>query len=154
MNRATGVQVRAPPRAQCSVASPERFVVFRKDSEKEQTVKRILVIAAMAAACGGSSSSAVDHNRAGSGSSTLKVTSTVDVIVSATTPATSPLTNFSVTLKDGLNANVTGATVTVHNAAFGDVALAYAGGGSYTASKTSYPSGDLSLTVVNGTDNV
>ncbi len=117
-------------------------------------MKRILVIAAMAAACGGSSSSAVDHNRAGSGSSTLKVTSTVDVIVSATTPATSPLTNFSVTLKDGLNANVTGATVTVHNAAFGDVALAYAGGGSYTASKTSYPSGDLSLTVVNGTDKV
>jgi hypothetical protein len=113
-------------------------------------MKRILVIAALAAACGGSSGTAVDHNRAGSGSSTLKVTGSVDVIVSNTTP----LTSFSVTLKDGLNAAVTGATVTVHNAAFGDVVLASAGGGNYTASKTSYPSGDLSLTVVNGTDNV
>jgi len=42
-------------------------------------MKRILVIAAVAAACGGSSGTAVDHNRAGSGSSTLLVTGTVTV---------------------------------------------------------------------------
>src|SRR2546423_15587390 len=118
MNRATGVQVRAPPRAQCSVASPERFVVFRKDSEKEQTMKRILVIAAVAAACGGSSGTAVDHNRAGSGSSTLLVTATVTGTVSDT----APLTSFSVTVKDGRGANLTGATVTVHSSAYGHVA--------------------------------
>jgi len=44
-------------------------------------MKRILVIAAVAAACGGSSGTAVDHNRAGSGSSTLLVTGTVTVTV-------------------------------------------------------------------------
>ena len=62
-------------------------------------MKRILAIAALAAACGGSSgNTAVDHNRAGSGSSTLLVTSNVTVTVSAT----APLTAFSVTVKDGL----------------------------------------------------
>jgi len=115
-------------------------------------MKRILVIAAVAAACGGSSGTAVDHNRAGSGSSTLLVTGTVTVTVSAT----APLTSFSVTVKDGLGANVSGATVTVHNSAYGDVALteAQTGSGVYTDSKTSYPSGDLSLSVVNGADKV
>src|SRR3989442_1120262 len=115
-------------------------------------MKRILVIAAVAAACGGSSGTAVDHNRAGSGSSTLLVTGTVTVTVSDT----APLTSFSVTVKDGLGANLTGATVTVHNSAYGDVALteAQTGSGVYTNSKTSYPSGDLSLSVVNGADKV
>ena len=115
-------------------------------------MKRILVIAAVAAACGGSSGTAVDHNRAGSGSSTLLVTGTVTVTVSAT----APLTSFSVTVKDGLGANVSGATVTVHNSAYGDVALteAQTGSGVYTGSQTSYPSGDLSLSVVNGADKV
>src|SRR5437868_6898543 len=114
---------------------------------------RILVIAAVAAACGGSSGTAVDHNRAGSGSSTLLVTGTVTVTVSDT----APLTSFSVTVKDGLGANLTGATVTVHNSAYGDVALteAQTGSGVYTNSKTTpYPSGDLSLSVVKGTDKV
>src|SRR3989454_11087194 len=143
MNRATGVQVRTPPRAQCRVASPERFVVCDRGSQKEQTMKRILVIAAVAAACGGSSGTAVDHNRAGSGSSTLLVTGTVTVTVSAT----APLTSFSVTVKDRLGANASGATVTGHNSAYGDVPLteAQTGSGVYTGSKTSYPSGDLSL---------
>ena len=116
-------------------------------------MKRILVIAAVAAACGGSSGTAVDHNRAGSGSSTLLVTGTVTVTVSDT----APLTSFSVTVKDGLGANLTGATVTVHNSAYGDVALteAQTGSGVYTNSKTTpYLSGDLSLSVVKGTDKV
>src|SRR5256885_1747813 len=116
-------------------------------------MKRILVIAAVAAACGGSSGTAVDHNRAGSGSSTLLVTGTVTVTVSDT----APLTSFSVTVKDGLGANLTGATVTVHNSAYGDVALteAQTGSGVYANSKTTpYPSGDLSLNVVKGTDKV
>jgi len=116
-------------------------------------MKRILAIAALAAACGGSSgNTAVDHNRAGSGSSTLLVTSNVTVTLSAT----APLTAFSVTVKDGLGANVSGATVTVHNAALGDVVLteAQTGSGVYANTSTSYPSGDLSLSVLNGTDKV
>lgn len=115
-------------------------------------MKRTLVIAAMAAACGGSSGTAVDHNRAGSGSSTLLVTGTVTVTVSAT----APLTSYSVTVKDGLGANVSGATVTVHDSANGNVALTEAntGSGVYTNSTTTYPSGDLSLSVANGTDKV
>src|SRR2546428_11192103 len=106
----------------------------------------------MAAACGGSSGTAVDHNRAGSGSSTVLVTGTVTVTVSAT----APLTSFSVTVKDGLGANVSGATVTGHNPAYGDVALteAQTRSGVHTGSRTSYPSGDLSLSAVNGADQV
>src|SRR3989442_13957465 len=102
-------------------------------------MKRILVIAAVAAACGGSSGTAVDHNRAGSGSSTLLVTGTVTVTVSAT----APLTSFSVTVKDGLGANGSGAPATVHNSPYGDVGLTEAQTGSAvcTGSPTSYPSG-------------
>src|SRR2546428_13964875 len=152
MNRATGVQVRTPPRAQCRVAWPERCVVCDRGSQKEQTMNRIVVIAAVAAACAGSSGTAVDHNRAGSGSSTLLVTGTVTVTVSAT----APLTSFSVTVKDGLGANVSGATVTVHNSAYGDVALteAQTGSGVYTGSHTAHPSGGMSLAVVNGPEKV
>lgn len=116
-------------------------------------MNRILVIALLAAACGGSSAStAVDRNRAGSGSSTLRVTANVDVTVSAT----SPVTNYSVTLRDGLGANVSGATVVVRSAGNGDVTLteASAGSGNYTGSKTTYPGGDLALSVVRGTDKV
>src|SRR2546427_9907142 len=102
MNRATGVQVRTPPRAQCRVASPERFVVCDRGSQKEQTMKRILVIAAVAAACGGSSGTAVDHNRAGPGSSSLLVTGTV----AGTVSATAPVTSVSSTVKYVLGATV------------------------------------------------
>jgi hypothetical protein len=108
-------------------------------------MKRILVLAAaMAAACGGGSSGA-DHNQEGSGSSTLLVTGNVTVTVSSTTPTA----NYSFNVKDGSGANVTGATVTV-----GGLALTDAGSGNYTSSQTTYPSGDLSLSVVKGTDKV
>ena len=115
-------------------------------------MKRIILIATLAAACGGTSSLAVDHNRAGSGTSTLNVDASVSVIVSST----APLTAFSVDVTDGTGANVSGATVTMHNAAFGDVPLVEAsvGSGTYTNAKTSYPSGDLSLSIVRGTDKV
>jgi hypothetical protein len=123
------------------------------ETTEEPAMNRIFVIAVLAAACGGSSgSTAVDRNRAGTGSSTLRVTGNVDVTVSAT----APVTNYSVTLRDGLGANVGGATVVVRSPAHGDVALVEAGTGSgnYTGSKTSYPGGDLALSVVRGTDKV
>ena len=116
-------------------------------------MKRILLAAAVAAACGGSgANTAVDHNRPGTGTSTLRVNGSVDVTVSDTAPVSS----LQVTLRDGAGQNVSGATVTVHSPALGDVILteASAGTGNYTASKTSYPGGDLLLSVVRGTDNV
>lgn len=115
-------------------------------------MKGILAIAAMAAACGGTSTTAVDRNHPGSGSSTLRVTANMDVTVSATAPQTV----FQVTLRDGTGANVSGATVTMHTQALGDVAMpeSGAGTGDYAASKTSYPGGDVSLTVVSGSDKV
>src|SRR5437764_9259531 len=108
-------------------------------------MKRIVLIAAVVAACGGSSNIAANRNRAGSGSSTLLVTATATVTASDTSPSTT----YLVTVKNGPNAGVTGATVS-----FGAVSLTDAGSGNYTGSLTSYPSGDLSLSVVKGTDNV
>ncbi|TMA41404.1 MAG: hypothetical protein E6J82_12635 [Deltaproteobacteria bacterium] len=108
-------------------------------------MKRIVLVAAVVAACGGSSNIAANRNRAGSGSSTLLVTATATVTASDTSPST----NYLVTVKNGQNAGVTGATVS-----FGAVSLTDAGGGNYTGSSTSYPSGDLSLSVVTGTDQV
>ena len=118
-------------------------------------MKRIVLLAlATAAACGGSSGGgAVDHNRAGTGTSSLVVNATATV----TSSATAPLTSLSVTLDNGLGQNVSNATVTINNAGLGgDVALTEtpAGSGVYTGSKTSLPSGDFTLNVVSGTDAV
>jgi hypothetical protein len=118
-------------------------------------MKRILLLAFVMAACGGSGSgnTAVDRNRVGTGSATLLVSATVTV----TNSATSPTTALAVDVSNGLNAKVSGATVTIQNAGLGgDVALTEgtAGSGHYTASKTSLPSGDFTLSVVSGTDKV
>jgi len=118
-------------------------------------MKRIVLLAlATAAACGGSSGGgAVDRNRAGTGTSTLKVVGTVTV----TSSTTAPLSNLSVTVDDGQGQNVSNATVTINNAGLGgDVALTEtpAGSGVYTGSKTSLPSGDFTLNVVSGTNAV
>jgi hypothetical protein len=116
-------------------------------------MKRIVLIALATFACGGSSNTAVDHNRAGSGTSSLAVSATATV----TSSTTAPLTALSVTVDDGLGQNVSSATVTINNAGLGgDVALTEtpAGSGIYTSSKTSLPSGDFSLAVVRGADAV
>jgi hypothetical protein len=114
-------------------------------------MKRIVLLALVTAACGGSSGTAVDRNRAGTGSSTLLVSATVTV-----TNSTSPTTSLTADVSDGLGAAVTGATVTIQNAGLGgDTALVEGGtAGHYTASKTSLPSGDFTLSVVKGTDSV
>jgi hypothetical protein len=118
-------------------------------------MKRIVLLAlATAAACGGSSSgAAVDRNRGGTGTSTLKVIGTVTV----TSSTTAPLTSFNLTVDNAQGQNVSNATVTVNNAGLGgDVALTEtpAGSGVYKSSKTSLPSGDFTLDVVSGTDAV
>ena len=115
-------------------------------------MKRIVLLALVTAACGGSSGTAIDRNRAGTGSSTLLVSATVAV----TNSATSPTTSLTADVSDGLGAAVTGATVNIQNAGLGgDTALVEGGtAGHYTASKTSLPSGDFTLSVVKGTDSV
>ena len=108
-------------------------------------MKRLVLIAAVAAACGGGSKTqtATDHNRAGTGSSTLLVTGT---IITSTSDANGPVTNFAVDLRDGAGAKVSSATVTVHNADLGDVVLVEgtAGSAHYTNSKAQIASGDFS----------
>jgi hypothetical protein len=117
-------------------------------------MKRIVLLALVTAACGGTSGTAIDRNRAGTGSSTLLVSATVAV----TNSATAPTTTLTADVSDGLGAAVTGATVTIQNAGLGgDNALVETPGGTaghYTASKTSLPAGDFSLSVVKGTDSV
>ena len=117
-------------------------------------MKRIVFLTLVtAAACGGSSSNAVDRNRTGTGTSTLKVVATATV----TSSTTAPLTVLNVTVDNAQNQNVSNATVTINNAGLGgDVALTEspAGSGVYTASMSSLPTGDFTLSVVNGTDTV
>jgi hypothetical protein len=115
-------------------------------------MKRIVFLALVTAACGGASGTAIDRNRAGSGSSTLLVSATVAV----TNSATSPTTSLTADVSDGLGAAVTGATVTIQNVGLGgDTALVEGGtAGHYTASNTSLPAGDFTLSVVKGTDSV
>jgi len=115
-------------------------------------MKRIVLLALVTAACGGSSGTAIDRNRAGTGSSTLLVSATVAV----TNSATNPTTSLTADVSDGLGAAVTGATVTIQNAGLGgDTALVEGGtAGHYTASNTSLPNGDFTLSVVKGTDSV
>jgi len=124
-------------------------------------MKRILTLAAAAAAlaCGSSNSNnaATSHNNPGSGSSTLLVTGDVVAAMSTATPP-APLTTFTVTVKDGSNANVSGATVTVSNASLqgGSMSLTEtpAASGHYTATVAAFPSGDFTMSVVKGTDSV
>jgi len=117
-------------------------------------MKRIVLLTLVTAACGGTSGTAIDRNRAGTGSSTLLVSATVAV----TNSATAPTTTLTADVSDGLGAAVTGATVTIQNAGLGgDTALVETPGGTaghYTASKTSLPAGDFTLSVVKGTDSV
>jgi hypothetical protein len=123
-------------------------------------MKRILTLAAAAAlACGSNSSNnaATSRNNPGTGSNTLLVTGDIEAAMSTATPP-APLTTFSVTVKDGSGANVSGATVTVLNGSVpgGVVNLTEspAASGKYSATVASFPSGDFQMNVVKGTDSV
>jgi hypothetical protein len=108
-------------------------------------VNRIsFVVIALALAACGKQSTALERNRAGTGSGTLLVDASIDA--STTSGA---LTSFQVDLQDGLGANVSGATVTIHNAEFGDVPLveASAGSGKYVNSKAAISNADFGLDV-------
>jgi hypothetical protein len=105
------------------------------------------------AACGSNHSNlATDRNRAGSGSSSLQVTASVNASLSTG----GPVTDFRVDLSDGLGNNVSGATVSISTQDLGEVPLveAIAGSGRYVNSKTSFPTGDFVLKVTRGTDTI
>lgn len=113
-------------------------------------MKRIALTALLVAACGGNGN-ATDQNRAGSGSGTMTVTGDINASVTASGPTTA----FSVRLRDGQGAAITGASVVVHNDQLGDVTLVdAAGNGVYVNSTASVPSGSFGLTVVHNADNV
>lgn len=113
----------------------------------------IAIALSAAAACGGHSV-ATDQNKAGSGTSTLLVTADVTAQVTST----GPLTSFQVTVKDGLQQPVSGATVTIHNDQLGDVPLVEANAinnpGRYSNSKAAVGTSAFTLSVVRNTDNV
>jgi len=124
-------------------------------------MKRILTLAAAAAAlaCGSSNSNnaATSRNNPGTGSSTLLVTGDVVAAMSTANPPAAQ-TTFTVTVKDGANANVSGATVTLSNASLqgGSASLTEtpAASGRYTGTVAAFPSGDFTMSVVKGTDSV
>jgi hypothetical protein len=117
-------------------------------------MNRIIAIIALAAAACGGHSVATDQNKAGTGTSTLLVTADVTAQVTST----GPLTSFQVTLKDGTQQPVSGATVTIHNDELGDIPLVEANAinnpGRYTNSKAAVGTSAFNLSVVRGTDNV
>jgi hypothetical protein len=126
-------------------------------------MKRILTLAAAAAAlaCGSNNTNnaAVSRNNPGTGTSTLLVQGDINATqTTGTTPAPAPQTTFSVTVKDGSGANISGATVTVLNSSVPDGVVnlveAPAGSGRYSATVASYPTGDFHMNVVKGTDSV
>lgn len=112
----------------------------------------LFVMSALLAACGGGNKgNATSHNSPGTGTATLKVTGDI----SASTTAADPLTTFTIDLRDGQGATVTGATVTITNAELGAVPLVDAqNAGHYVNSKAALPAGDFELSVVRGTDRV
>lgn len=105
-------------------------------------------------ACGGDGTGpATSRNNPGTGTSTLHVDT--DIEAQDQTGGTFT-TVFAVSVRDGLDNPVSGATVTITNVTLGTVTLteAVAGTGVYGAFRPSFPSGDFRLEVVRGTDNV
>jgi hypothetical protein len=112
----------------------------------------LAALAATALACGGGT--ATSHNNAGTGTSTLLVTGDI----AASTTDGGPATNFTVTVRDGLNNRVSGASVAILNSGLpnGSVSLVETtqGSGRYQSSIAQFPGGDFGLSVTRNADNV
>ncbi len=123
---------------------------------RELWTAAIRVTLAGALACGGGSTApAVTRNDPGTGSATLKVTADIDANDDPTVIGGFS-TDYSVSLRDGLGNKVSGATVTITNPSLGTITLPETGTGSgdYLLTGNTFPSGDFTLNVVKGTDNV
>ncbi len=105
--------------------------------------------------CGGGTGPAASRNNPGTGTNTLNVTADIDA---NDDPAAVGgfTTEYSVSLRDGAGIPVSGATVTMSNPSLGTLALPETGpgAGDYFISGSGFPSGDFTLNVVRGTDNV
>ncbi len=108
-----------------------------------------------ALACGGGTGPATSRNNPGTGTSTLKVTADIDANDDPTVIGGFS-TDYSVSVRDGLGSKVSGATVTISNPSLGTITLLETGTGSgdYAITGNTFPSGDFTLNVVKGTDNV
>ncbi len=109
------------------------------------------------AACGNGTGPATSRNNPGTGSSTLQVVADIDANDDPTIVGGFS-TDYSVSLRTGAGAAVSGATVTISNPALpgGKVTLpeTAAGSGDYLITGNTFPSGDFQLDVVQGTNNV
>lgn len=108
---------------------------------------------ALLVACGDSPSGpAAERNSPGTGSRTMLVKADIE---GQDVPG-GFVTDFEVQLRDAQGAAISGATVTVKNAALGTVNLLEdgAGSGDYIATVNAFAAGDYRLDVVKGTDNV
>src|SRR5260370_16831321 len=114
-----------------------RLVRLAKETQMKHT-RFLAALATTALACGGGA--ATSHNNAGTGTSTLLVTG--DIGASMTSGG--PVTNFTVTIRDGANNRVSGASVAILNTGLpnGSVPLVEAmqGSGRYLNSTTHFPS--------------
>jgi len=123
-----------------------------------QALGRISWIAAalvLLAACGNSTGPAVSRNNPGTGSSTLKVTADIDANDDPTVIGGFS-TDYSVSLRDGLSNPVSAATVTISNPSLGTITLpeTATGSGDYLLTGNTFHSGDFTLNVTRGADNV
>lgn len=109
------------------------------------------------AGCGSSTGPATSRNNPGTGSSTLKVVADIDA---NDDPAVIGgfSTDYRVSVRDGANNPVSGATVTISNPGLpgGKVTLPETGpaSGSYLLTGNTFPSGDFRLDVVQGAQGV
>jgi hypothetical protein len=111
--------------------------------------------AALSLACSSSTGPAASRNNPGTGTNTLKVTADIDANDDPTVVGGFS-TDYSVSLRDGLGNKVSSATVTVGNPNLGTLTLPETapGSGDYLITGNGFPSGDFTLNVVRGTDNV
>lgn len=112
----------------------------------------LALAALLAAACGDGTGPAVERNKPGTGTSTLRVVADIE----AQDVPGGFVTVFDVELRNAAGNPVSGATVTVKNGTLGTVNLLETGtgAGDYTATVNSFPSGDFGLDVIRGTDKV
>lgn len=114
-----------------------------------------LAAIALAAACGTSTGPATGRNNPGTGSSTLRVTADID---GNDDPASVGgfSTDYFVSVRTGGGLPVSGAIVTINNFRLGKITLPETGSGTgdYQVIGNTFPSGDFTLDVVKGSDNV
>lgn len=103
-------------------------------------------------ACSDATGPAASRNQPGIGTQTLKVTADIE----GQDVSGGFVTQFTVSVRDGLGNPVSGAVVTVRNTALGTLNLLElnAASGDYEASVNTFAPGDYRLDVTRGTDNV